>query len=144
MTAMADARITVAAVLLAATATSCAAQTSNSGAPPLAVCGTTLWKGASGAIITDATTHDVTIIELTSGDAIYLRLSKDCSHGSSISVSANQATKGVVARSHDGNIAAVQLFPRATTFTVVAHHWRATDTTTLVCLANPRPGVRSC
>jgi hypothetical protein len=68
--------------LLGVLAVGTACQTSSTGAAPLKICGTTLYSGASGAVVTNATGSQPVVAALTgSGDVVVLRLASGCSRG---------------------------------------------------------------
>ena len=102
----------------------------SSNAPPLIVCGTTLWRGASGAVTTDATKAQASVLSVSSGDAIYLRLSNNCQHGATLTLKPNQAQILTRARSTDGRLAAVAIHPLVSDFEVNAQ--RTGGTTTVI------------
>lgn len=95
---------------------------SSTGAPPLTVCGTTLWSGAAGATITDATTSTTSISSVSAGGLVFLRLIKGCDHGVSVSiepVAAARVTKKALATDH--KVAGIAIHPLRARFTVETH-----------------------
>lgn len=125
----------ITAALAAATGCTASPQPS-SGAPPLIICGTTLWSGAEGALTTDATGSSVAVTMTSSGNEIYLRLTNDCRHGAKLVVSGAQAKIVAVARSRDGRMAAVALTPLASSFQAVVDRARGSTTTITVKLTS--------
>jgi hypothetical protein len=91
-----------------------------SAAPPLRVCGTTVYSGAAGAVVTDASGSVARVTSLTSGAGIYLKLSDSCAHGATLIVPIYDATVVATAHTSDGAIAFVGLTPKRGKFTLVA------------------------
>jgi hypothetical protein len=108
----------VVAALVIAALSGCASETVRHGARPLVVCGTTLWSGAAGAVIVDATGRSASVNNVSSGNNIYLELVDGCQIGASISIPAAGAKILKVSHSHNGRLAAVVLRPRRNDFTV--------------------------
>lgn len=110
------------AVLTVALVSACSTETRSSGAPPLVVCGATLWSGAAGAVMTDATGAHTNVTEQTAGGVV-LRLAAGCQQGVEYSIEPTVAAAVVkVADAHDGKPAAVVLSPRAASFDVHVTH----------------------
>jgi hypothetical protein len=91
-----------------------------SAAPPLRVCGTTVYSGAAGAIVTDANGLVASVTSLTAGAGIYLKLSDSCARGATIIVPIDDATIVATAHTSDGAIALIGLTPKRGNFTLVA------------------------
>ena len=98
--------------------TGCSSSDVTSGAPPLKVCGTTLWNGAAGAVSYQVTPHMAPIRTLTAGDVIYLQVAPGCDHGAVVSIPAGAATITATARAKDHRAAAVAIKPQEKKFTV--------------------------
>lgn len=125
-------RKTISATLAAAgiLAAACS-QGASEGAPPLVVCGTTLWSGAEGAELTDATGRSVTVTAETADNELYLRLADGCSAGARFTIDPAGAAEVVKeAAAGDGRVAAVALDPNLAEFAV--HIVHADGTTGLV------------
>jgi hypothetical protein len=91
-----------------------------SAAPPLRVCGTTVYSGAAGAVVTDANGLVASVTSLTTGAGIYLKLSDSCAHGATLIVPTGDATIVATAHTSDGAVALIGLTPKRGNFTLVA------------------------
>lgn len=120
----------VAAALVAlAAAAGCQAdkpQPRTNAAPAITICGKTLYDGAAGAVLTEATGKVASVHNVTSGAGIYLRFSSDCSHGVRVTFPAGAAQMVSVVRAGDGSIVAVGLRPLMRVFTVLARNQNRT------------------
>ena len=102
----------------------------SSGAPPTVVCGTTIWSAAAGAVVQDVSSGG-TVHTVSAGLNLFLRVSKGCGEGASVSIRPSEAaTITKVARAQDGRIAAAVIQPHQTRFRVVLR--RADGTTKTV------------
>jgi hypothetical protein len=131
--------ITVRATLLIGMAsllvTGCSSQApGSSAAPPLVVCGTTLWSGPSGAVTADATASRVLITNASSGGEIFLRFTNECQDGVVLIVAPSQGKIITGAHSSDGRLAAAAIRPLVSTFEATAQHRDGTTTTISVRL----------
>jgi hypothetical protein len=104
----------------------------SSAAPPFTACGTTVYDGAAGAGVVDATGPTARVTGQTSGAGIYLRLSTSCAHGATLTVPPSDATIASVAHTSDGGIALIGLHPVRAQFTLVAQRPGRLSTTITV------------
>ena len=108
-------------------------------APPAIVCGQTLSNSPAGAVVTDASSSDVTVTGQTSGGVVLL-LSKDCSQGARIQIQPGHAAAATTEiRTKDGNLAAVALTPATPTTNadVVVRHANGRQTIVRIRLGVP-------
>lgn len=106
----------VACLLAAGCSSSSDKKRNSSKAPPLVVCGTTLWDGASGAVLTDAEAETVRVDGVSAGGNVYLKLAADCDTGAQVTIPAGDATLVTAARVEDTNYAAIAIRPIAKSF----------------------------
>jgi hypothetical protein len=91
----------------------CASGGDSTGAPPTVVCGTVLSKSAAGQPVIDATHGNVRLKDLMMGEPVYLRVTRDCAHGATITlIPGDDATVVAKALAKDGLPAGVVLQPR--------------------------------
>lgn len=121
---------------LAALATGCSRSvpTESSAAPPLVVCGTTLWAGAAGAPIADLSTRSFTFTALSPPGRIYLRVAHGCVRGAEVRFPPGAAVVAKRAAARVG-LAAIALVPRRSRFDVTVVHPDGTRTVARVRLA---------
>jgi hypothetical protein len=112
----------------------CASPAANNStaAPPLTACGTTLYKGAAGATVIDATGPTAQVNLETTGGGIYLLLSTSCLHGATLTVPPTDATVAALAHTSDGGIALIGLHPVRGQFVLVAERAGGPSTTITV------------
>jgi hypothetical protein len=103
--------------------------TKSSAAPPLKACGKTLYNGAAGAVVIDATGATAHVNFITTGAGIYLRLSNSCKHGATLTVPPSDATVAAIAHTSDGAIAVIGLHPVRNYFIITAHRVDGSPTT---------------
>ena len=106
------AALLAAAAALPALAALAACGPSSTGAPPVRICGTTLYAGDSGADVTDGTGTGTVNAVVTGGaaDLVIVRLAAGCAHGATYTLSPAGAVRvTAVAHSRDGRTTAVVL-----------------------------------
>lgn len=92
--------------------TSCTPGTgASTGAPPLVVCGQTIWTGAEGAVVQDVSAGGTVTVASAGGD-LFLKVSQNCSRGAVVTLPP-QSTVQIVATATatDGRTAAIVLKP---------------------------------
>lgn len=106
------------------------------GAPPTVVCGQTLWSGAAGAVLFDASSGDTTITHASAGGYVFLRVAAGCEHGAQVTYAPSTAVAVVrTAVAADGKLAAVVLAPHQGDFTLRIQHPGGGQSTVQVRLA---------
>ena len=100
--------------------TSCALLPPDSkGGPPTVVCNKTLSRSPAGAVVEDATEHDITVTSVTTDDVIMLRVAPGCRSGAAIAIEPSGAAAIVDSvRASDGHYTAVVLRPHRGSFVV--------------------------
>lgn len=111
--------------------------TGSSGAPPLVVCGTTLSRSAAGPVLDDVASGG-RVESLSVGGWMFLKVSRDCDHGATVTWSPNAAANLLgTARASDGRAAAVVLRPNENRFTITLQEGKRK--TQVVVDLPPRP-----
>ncbi len=103
-----------------------------SAAPPLTICGQTLYSGANGPVVTDATTQARVEGLLTADNAVFIRLAPGCDVGASITI--EPAASGTVvakATARQGGLIAVEIRPSSRGTVTVTRADRTTSVVTI-------------